>query len=210
MHDLADVSCTLVPPRDSTRAGRIPSRGIVAGSTQTSEGRLRSFSSSILAVTRPSASVGIGHTRNVWSNFRPSKTKETCCWPLMFRASPVNPYGFMDVALTSLCDTPGWSIETLDPVSTIRRFGSTSISNETVGKPCSSRTETVGLSTAFPCVSRWRELPSLSPLNRFHGSWFPVCLPGSWGRGFIAGRAGRRRTPARIFLSRRVSGSCSL
>ena len=96
----------------------------------------------------------------------------------------------MDVALTSLCDTPGWSIETLDPVSTIRRFASPSISNETVEEPCSSRTETVDLSTAFPWVSRWRELPSLSPLNRFPGSWFPVCLPGSWGKGFHRRKSG--------------------
>ena len=124
--------------------------------------------------SRPSASVGSGHTKNVWSNFRPPRTKETCCWLLMFRASPVTPYGFMDVALTPLCDTPGWSIETLDPVSTIRRFGS--LSPMRVGEPCSNRTETVGLSTAFPWVSRWRELPSLSPLNRFPGYVFPVCL----------------------------------
>jgi len=140
--------------------------------------------------SRQSASVVIRHTRNLWSNFRPSKTKETCCWPLMFTAFPVTPYAFMDVALTSLCDTPGWSIETLDPVSTMRRFGSPSISNETVGKPCSSRTETVGLSTAFPWLSRWRELPSLSPLNRFSGSCFPVCLPGSWGEGFHRRKSG--------------------
>ena len=160
--------------------------------------------------SRPFASVGIGHTKNVCFNFRPSKTKETCCWPRMFRASPVTPYVFMDVALTSLCDSPGWSIETLDPALTIRRSGSPSISNERVVEPCSSRTETVGLSTAFPWVSRWRELPSLSPLNSFPGYGFPVCLPISWGRGFIAGRAGTRRTPARISLSRRISGSCSL
>ena len=126
---------------------------------------------------RPSASVGSGHTKNVWSNFRPPRIKETCCWPLMFRASPVTPYGFMDVALRPVCDTPGWSIETLDPVSTIRRFGSPSISNETVREPCSNRTETVGLSTIFAWVSRWRELPSLSSLNRFPGYVFPVCLP---------------------------------
>ena len=126
------------------------------------------------------------------------------------KASPVTPYGFMDVALTSLCDTPGWSIETLDPVSMIRRFGSPSISNETVGEQCFSRTENVGLSTAFPWVSRWRELPSRSPLNRFPGYGFPVCLPISWGRVFIAGRAGTHQTPARIPLSRRVLGSCSL
>jgi len=34
-----------------------------------------------LVSSRPSASVGSGHTKNVWSNFRPPRTKEACCWP---------------------------------------------------------------------------------------------------------------------------------
>ena len=73
--------------------------------------------------------------------------------------------------------------QTLDPVSTIRLFGSPSTSNETVGEPCSSRTETVNLSTAFPWMMRWREPPCLSPLTRFPGYVFPVCLLVSLGKG---------------------------
>jgi len=117
----------------------------------------------------------------------------------MFRASPVTPYGFMDVALTPICDTPDWSIETLDPVSRIRRFGSPSISNETVGDPCSSRTEAVGLSTAFPWMLRWRELPSLSPLTRFPGYVFPVCLPVSLGKGFPRRKSGNASNARSVF-----------
>ena len=41
---------------------------------------------------------------------------------LLFGASPVTSRGFMDKALEPLCDTPCWSIETLDIVSTIIRF----------------------------------------------------------------------------------------
>jgi hypothetical protein len=38
-----DVSCTVVPTRDSARAGINSSRGMMAGSTQTSEEKLRRF-----------------------------------------------------------------------------------------------------------------------------------------------------------------------
>jgi len=54
----------------------------------------------------------------------------------------------------------------------IKRFSFPSISKETVGEPCSSGTETVGRVTAFPGVSTWRELSSLSPLICFPEPWF--------------------------------------
>jgi hypothetical protein len=73
--------------------------------------------------------------------------------------------------------TPSWSIDTFDPVSIIKRFGSPSISIEIVGEPCSNKIETVALLTAFSSGKRWRELPSLSPLIRFPGSGFAGFLP---------------------------------
>ena len=59
---------------------------------------------------RPAASVGSKHTRNWCLNSRLPIMKETGCWPLMSRASPVTPYGFKGVALTSLLDMPGCKI----------------------------------------------------------------------------------------------------
>jgi hypothetical protein len=115
----------------------------------------------------------------------------------------------MDVAFTPLCETPGWSIETLDPVPTIRRFGSPSISNKTVGEPCSSRTETVGLSTAFSCYRGGGSCLRSHPLLVSLVTRFLYASPFRWSRCFIAGRAGSRRTLFRISPSRRVSVSCS-
>jgi hypothetical protein len=44
--------------------------------------------------------------------------------------SPVTPYGFIEVTLTSLLDTPGCRIETLEPVSMIRLCIIPSVSTE--------------------------------------------------------------------------------
>jgi hypothetical protein len=41
----------------------------------------------------PSAWVGSSHTRNLCVNRFPPSWNETCCWPWMFRDSPVTPYG---------------------------------------------------------------------------------------------------------------------
>ena len=74
-----------------------------------------------------------GHTRNVWLNFLPARTKETRCSPCMSRVTPVTPQGFTAMLFMSLLDTPGCNIDTFEPVSTIKYFSSSSVSNETVG-----------------------------------------------------------------------------
>jgi hypothetical protein len=83
----------------------------------------------------------------------------------------------MVVALMSFLDTLDYSIDTLEPVSIFKCFGSSSISNEIVEEPCFTRTETVGFSTAFLGTSRWRELSSLSPLIPFPDHLPVHCLP---------------------------------
>ena len=117
-----------------------------------------------------------GHTKNVWLNFLPPRTNDTCCCPFTL-ISLLTPYGLIAVTLTSRLDTPGWSIDTFEPVSAIKHFSFPSISKETVGEPCSSGTKTVGRMTSFPGTSRWRELSSLSPLTRFPEPWFLCFLP---------------------------------
>ena len=59
------------------------------------------------------------------------------------------PYCFTVVTLTSLLDTPGWSINTLDPGSKIKCLDTFSISTEIVGVPCSDDIETEDFTTAF-------------------------------------------------------------
>jgi hypothetical protein len=118
----------------------------------------------------PTASVGRGHTKNIWSNFCSPNVKETSWRPFTSRVSPVTPKGFREVSIKSLRDTPGWSIDTLEPASTIRRRHLPSISNVMDGAPCSSRTAIVGFPTAFSGTPRWSELSPLSPLTRFP-SW---------------------------------------
>jgi len=61
----------------------------------------------------------------------------------------VTPYGFTKVHRISLHDTPGSSIEIFEPVSKIRSCCTPSISAVIVDVPCSSKTEAVGLLTAF-------------------------------------------------------------
>jgi len=61
--------------------------------------------------SRPAASVGSEHTKNVWLYSRPFNTKETYCLPLISSVSPVTPYGFSVVTLMSLFDTPACNIE---------------------------------------------------------------------------------------------------
>jgi len=115
----------------------------------------------------PAASVGRGHTKNICSNFCLPNVKETSCQPFTSSVSPVTPNGLREVSLKSLRDTPGWSIDTLEPLYKIRRRHFPSISNVIKGVPCSRRTVMLVLPTAFSCRPRWSELSPLSPLTRF-------------------------------------------
>ena len=110
------------------------------------------------------------------SNFRPPRVEETSCRPLTSRFSPITPNGLREMSLKSLRDTPGWSIHTLEPVSTISRRHFPSISNVMEGAPCSNRTAILGFSTAFSWAPRLSELSPLSPLNRFLDLVFPLCF----------------------------------
>ena len=123
------------------------------------------------------ASVGSGHTKNIWSNFSPPNVKENSCRPFTSRVSPVTPKSLREVSLNSLRDTPGWSIDTLEHVSTIRRRYFPSASNVKVGAPCSNRTAIVGFPISFSRTPRWSALSPLSPLSRFPDLVFPLCLP---------------------------------
>ena len=118
----------------------------------------------------PAASEGNEHTKNLCVISRPFTTKETVCWPLMSRTSPVTSYGRMRVTCTGLLDMPGYNMETLDPVSRIRCRVTLSISTEIEGVPCSNETELKVAMTAFSGMLRWRELSSLTPR-----SCFPDC-----------------------------------
>jgi hypothetical protein len=115
----------------------------------------------------PAASVGRGHTKNICSNFCLPNVKETSCRPFISSVSPVPPKGLREVSLVSFRDTPGRRIDTLGPVSTIRRRHFPSISNVIEGAPCSSRTAMLVFPTAFSGTPRSSELSPLSPLTRF-------------------------------------------
>jgi hypothetical protein len=94
----------------------------------------------------PAASVGRGHTKNSCSKSCPPNLKETVCWPLISRFYPDTPRGSRGESFILARDTPGWSIETFDPVSSTKRLARPSTSNQTVGVACSTSIETV---TAF-------------------------------------------------------------
>jgi len=91
----------------------------------------------------------------------------------MSRASPVIPYGFKLVTLTSLLDTPGCSIETFEPVSNISLLNFPSIFTNTEGVPHSNNIESVGVVTSLPGERRWKELSSFTPSPRFPNSELP-------------------------------------
>ena len=95
------------------------------------------------------ASVGSGRNKNLWSIFRPPRVKETSCLSLTSRDSPVNPKSQREMSLNCLRDTPGWSRETLEHVSSIRHRHFPSTSNMIAGAPCFHRTAIVGFPTAF-------------------------------------------------------------
>jgi hypothetical protein len=85
----------------------------------------------------------------------------------MSRVFPVTPYGFAEVTLTSPVDMPGCIIDTLEPMSKMRRLAIPSISTEIAGAPNSNRTETENVLTALSVVARWKELSSFAPLISF-------------------------------------------
>jgi hypothetical protein len=82
----------------------------------------------------------------------------------------VTPYGFTEVTLTSPVDMPGCIIDTLEPVSKMRRLAIPSISTEIVDASNSNRIETKNILTALSVVVRWKELSSFAPLTSFHDS----------------------------------------
>ena len=88
---------------------------------------------------------------------------------------------------TALLDMPGCIIETLDPMSRIRRRATPSISSEMKGVPCSNKIELKDAMTAFSGVLRWRELSSLTPRSRFPGSLFLSGALLGYERGLLAG-----------------------
>jgi hypothetical protein len=106
-----------------------------------------------------------------------SLQRETDCSPFISRTSPVTPCGFFAVTLTSLFGTPGWRIDTLEPVSKIKHLGTPSISTETVGAPCSNMIETEEVVTALSGVLGWEELSSFATFTRFPISPLALYLP---------------------------------
>ena len=100
-------------------------------------------------------------------NSRPFSVKVSDWSPVISRNSPVKPYGYVVVTLTSHLNMRGCNIETLGLVSTIRLRGFPFISTEIIGVPCPNVTETGDFVTASPGAPRWKELSSFSPLIRF-------------------------------------------
>jgi hypothetical protein len=76
----------------------------------------------------------------------------------------------------SQLDTPGWSIETLEPVSRIKHLDTPSICTEMVGVPCPNDIETE-IMTAFSGALGRKELSSFTPLTRFPDYSLALWLP---------------------------------
>jgi len=70
---------------------------------------------------------------------------------------------FRGVALMSLLATPGFIIETLEPVSTISLLLAPSMSTVKEGAPLSNNIGTAFASTAFSGVTRRQKLSSFTP-----------------------------------------------
>ena len=93
----------------------------------------------------------------------------------------------MCVVSTALLDMPGCIIETLDPVSRIRRRATPSISTEMEGVTYSNIIKLKDAITAFSGSLRWRELSSLTPRSRFPASLFLSRALLLYERGLVAG-----------------------
>jgi hypothetical protein len=95
--------------------------------------------------TRAGTSVRSERTRNVCLNSYPFNMKETDCCPLVLGESTVTPYGPFVLTLKSLLDTPGWIIDTFEPVSKIRLLDIPCIFTEIVDVPWCNKMETCRL-----------------------------------------------------------------
>jgi hypothetical protein len=170
-----------------------------------SKSRVAPASSKKSVPNRPAASVGSARTKNLWLYSRPSNSKVTDCRPFISRASPVTPYGFREVTLTSLFDTRGWSIKTLEPVST-RRLLVTPMFTNTEGVPHSDRTETDRIVATFSGEPRRKELPAFTPLLQDPAS----SLSSHLLEGFFSRPTGTLRTFCQTPFSGRVRGFLGL
>ena len=125
--------------------------------------------------------------RNAWVNLCPFSVKVTDFCPFISRTSPVPPYGLVLVTLNSSLDMLGCKIE-IEPVSVNRLLCIPSISTRTVGVLCSNTTETDYLMAALSWASRWKVLPSFSPLTRFPDFFPQTSRPFTWGVSFPRNR----------------------
>lgn len=108
-------------------------------------------------LNRPAVSVGSEHTKNLCLNSLLSNSKETDSRPVISRASPVKPHGFIFVTFTSLLDTPNCNFGTLEPVSNISLLIIPSIVTDR-GGTAFQQYRNVGVMTALPGAQRWKEL----------------------------------------------------
>ena len=83
-------------------------------------------------------------------------------------------------------DTLGCSIDTLEPVSEIRRLA-TPISTEILGAPSCNRTETENRLTALSGPLRWKDLSAFSPPVRFPNDLLFHYLPSLLRMGVCRG-----------------------
>ena len=93
------------------------------------------------------ASLDRGHTKNMVEIMSSQRKRNQLSALFTSMVYPVTPKGLREVSFRSLRDNPGWSINKLEPVSTIRRRQFPSISN-VEGAPY-SRTAIVGFRQHF-------------------------------------------------------------
>ena len=120
-------------------------------------------------------------------NSLPSNTKVAYSRPFMWRPCPFTPCGFKFVTCTSLLNTLGYTIQTLETISSINLLIRPSIFTDTQGKPPSSNT-VVTMSLQYCRVSGGRKsclLKQLSPLPELRVSLLVSRLFAS--AGFLPG-----------------------
>ena len=105
----------------------------------------------------------------------------------MSRPCPVTPCGFKFVTRTSLLNTSGYTIQTLETISSINLLIRPSIFTDTQGKPPSSNTETVDVSQYCRVSGGGKSclLKQLSPLPELRVSLLVPSLFAS--AGFLPG-----------------------
>jgi hypothetical protein len=126
--------------------------------------------------SKPAVSVSSGRTKNVCL-FSPIQCERNSLLPFYFPVFPTTPYGHIGVTRTSPLDMYGCYIDTVEPVSTIRRLAFPSISTGIEGAPSSNRTETEDFLTPLSGASRWKALSSFSTLTRFPDFSFLSYIP---------------------------------